>query len=332
MLKVLKVVLKIVLVPVVAVLAVWCGLALWYQFPGSEILRNILIAGIALTGLATMVALFTAKAKRFLTLFAVAFAAVALWWNTIEAPSEGNWAPDVSRQVTGEFDGDLVTLTNVREFGWRTKEDFDAHWTTRTFDLSKLETLDVFMSYWSNQYIAHILVSFGFSDGEHVVWSVEVRRRTDSGYSPVADFFKEHTLVTVASVEQDIAGLRTNIREEDVQLYRTNIPPSAARGLFEQYVSYSNELAEEAKWYNSIFTNCTTVIYFLLESAGIHNAFDWRILVNGYLPEYFYDRGIVQTGLPIDELRELGRIAPKAKEIGLTPAYYDAVRVGVPTP
>ena len=32
------------------------------------------------------------------------------------------------------------------------------------------------MSYWSRRTIAHMLVSFGFDDGEHVAFSVEIRR------------------------------------------------------------------------------------------------------------------------------------------------------------
>ncbi|WP_120501065.1 DUF4105 domain-containing protein [Roseovarius sp. EL26] len=332
MIKILKIVFKISLLITLLIMTVWGSMALWYRLPGYDQLRTGAAAVFALTGLVTILAQFSSKSTQALAGFGVAFCVLLFWWQSIDPPKNGGWAPDVARQVTGEISGDIVTLTNVREFEWRSPEDFTENWTTREFDLSKIDTLDVFMSYWDSPNIAHIIVSFGFSDGQYLSWSVEVRRKIDSGFSPIADFFKEHTLATVASVEQDVVGLRSNIRKEDVQLYRMNIPASPARALFEQYVSYSNHLSANAQWYNSVTTNCTTVIYQLLDAAGIKNKFDWRILINGFLPEYFYERGIVQTALPLAELRELGRIAPRANDTGLVQGFSTAIRIGVPTP
>jgi len=39
-------------------------------------------------------------------LASLALAATAIWWGTILPPAVADWAPDVTRQVTGLIDGD----------------------------------------------------------------------------------------------------------------------------------------------------------------------------------------------------------------------------------
>jgi Domain of unknown function (DUF4105) len=45
----------------------------------------------------------------------------------------------------------------------------------KTFDLAKLRSVDLFLSYWGSPYIAHTIMSFGFEGGDHVAFSIETR-------------------------------------------------------------------------------------------------------------------------------------------------------------
>ena len=322
----------IVLVLAIALAAAWATLALWYRLPVPDIARGLAACLFALLGVATAIALFSPWRLHALALFVIFFAAVLVWWNTIDPPEHADFAPDVARQVTGLREGDTLTLTNVRDFEWRSNTDFTERWTTRSYDLNKLETLDLFMSYWAGPEMAHVIMSFGFEGGDQLAWSVEVRRRNGGEFSPIADLFKANPLVIVAADERDVVGVRSNIRGEDVQLYRLNVPARDARALLLGYVADANALAETPRFYNSITTNCTTVIFKVMRAVGDVTPFDWRLIVNGYLPEYAYDRGALDSRLSVQELRARAHIATRALAAGLTPDFSQVIRDGMPSP
>ncbi len=311
---------------------VWGALALWYRLPASETTRMIVSGLFGLFGTSIVVAQFGKHRVGTLGVFTLVFAGLLAWWNTITPPEDGNWAPDVARQVTGEIVGDTLTLDNVREFEWRTNDDFTPIWTTRSYDLSKVSSVDMFMSYWAGPEIAHFILSFGFDDSEYLAWSVEVRREIGGGFSPIADFFKTNTLAIIATVEKDVVGVRSNIRGENVQIFRLRVPKDVARALLVEYVRDANNLAKRPTFYHSLTTNCTTVVLKMMKAVGRSLPLDWRLIANGYLPDYAYDQDALDTSMPLERLRELGTIRPRALAAGLGKAFSSAIRVGVPSP
>lgn len=322
----------ILLVLVLAGVTVWTAFALWYRLPAPQFIRGFVGGTFVVLGLATIIALFSRLRLAMLLAFASAFIGVLVWWSTIEPAAQADWAPGVARQVTGTLDGDMLTLTDVRSFAWRSETDFDEHWVTRTYDLGKLRTLDLFMSYWGGHAMAHVMMSFGFEDGRYLTWSVEVRRLRNGEFSPLADLFKHDPLVIVASDEPDVIGVRSNFRGEDVQLYRLRATPEKARQLLLEYVDDANRLAETPQFYNSLTKNCAITVVKLMRAVGNPVPFDWRLIVDGYLPEYAYARSALDTRLPLSELRARAHIARRAQEAGLTADFSRAIRIGVPSP
>lgn len=316
----------------IALASLWASLALWYRLPFGDVTRALFAAGFSLLGLAVILGQFRPRRLRALATFCLALATVLTWWVSLTPPSERNWAPDVARQVTGKVEGAILTLKDVRNFNWRSPEDFDIQWEQRSYDLDRLETVDLFMSYWSGKTIAHMIVSFGFAGGDHIAWSVEVRRQIGGGFSPVADMFKANTLAIVAADERDVVGTRTNARGEDVQLYRIKVSPEKARALLLQYVGAANRLAERPQWYNSLFTNCTTVVFQMIRTIVDGVPLDWRVMANGYLPEYSFEAGVLDRRHSLTELVAMGRITARAQALGLGPDFSVMIRKGVPSP
>ncbi|NRB19226.1 MAG: DUF4105 domain-containing protein [Rhodobacteraceae bacterium] len=330
--KILRISLTAALLLGLACLTVWATLALWYRLPFGLPLRLVMSGGFALLGLAVSAALFTPRRLRALATFCLALASVTFWWSTLTPPADANWAPDVARQVTGQINGDTLTLTDLRNFDWSTATQATDHWQTRSYDLSQLQGVDLFMSYWAGPDIAHMIVSFTFANAAPIAWSVEVRRQVGGGFSPLADLFKSNPLVIIAADERDVIGARSNIRGEDVQLYRINTTPAKARALLLHYVEAANALATRPQWYNSLTTNCTTVVMSMIRTLIGEVPLDWRLLANGHLPDYAYDRGVLASQLPLAELRAQSHIAGRATDFGLNPGFSAAIRSGVPSP
>ena len=210
---------------VILPLGLWSTFALWFRAPGPEWVRALAAAAFALIALTTIVGVFSARRGRSLGGFALAFGALLIWWSTIQPPMDRDWAPEVARQVTGVVNGDILTLTNQRDFDWITEKSASEKWVTQSYDLSKLRKLDIFLAYWAGPQMTHPMMSFEFEDGRHLAWSIEVRSKRGGEFSPIANLFKADPLVFLASDERDMVRLRSNIRGEDVQLYRLNTPP-----------------------------------------------------------------------------------------------------------
>jgi hypothetical protein len=314
----------------VCLLATWGAFALWFQVPGGWLLQSLGVGLWVAFSVAIVVALWRGRLAVGVMSFAIAFAALLVWWWQILPSNNRLWADDVAQMTTGVVDGDRVTLLNVRNFDWRSKTDFTQRWETRTYDLRRLTSLDMILSYWSMPAIAHVLISFGFDDGEHVVFSVEIRREKAESFSEIGGFFKEFELSVIACDERDVIRVRTNVRGEDDYLYRIRMPIADIRSLFLAYVSQANDVARKPRFYNTITANCTTIIYHMVKRIVGHLPLDYRLLLSGYLPGYVYKVGGLDERYSLAELRGLGRITERARQSDRRPTFSADIRAGIP--
>lgn len=319
-----------VAITLVALLAVWGVFALWYQLPRVSWVRGTGVAFWVLFACATVAVMLLEQVALGALAFAVAFLALIVWWRGVLPSNTRIWADDVARQTTGVVEAERVVLHNVRNFDWRTPTDYTQRWETRSYDLSRLSGVDLILSYWSMAAIAHVLVSFGFDDGEHVVFSVEIRREKTEQFSEIGGFFKEFELSIVACDERDVIRVRTNVRDEDDYLYRLRIPVDNMRSLFLAYVHEANQLARTPRFYNTLTVNCTTLVYHMMRRIVGHLPLDFRLLLSGYLAEYVHEVGGLDPRYSLEELRRLGRITERARRSDRQATFSADIRQGVP--
>ena len=323
--RVAHLVLKTLLAVAIGFFALWASFALWYQLPLADVGRAIVIALWLAFAMAVLILLFRRRLLIAAGLYALAVIGMLIWWPTIEPRLDRDWAPDVARTVTGTLDGNIATLANVRNFDWQTPEQATERWETRRYDLSKLSSLDIVLSYWGMDAIAHTLVSFGFSDGAHVVFSVEIRRERTESFSEIGGFFKQFELAFIAADEADIVKLRTNVRREDVYLYPIAVTAADRQALFLAYIGAANDLSEKPSFYNTITANCTTVVFDLARMIEPSVPTDWRIILSGYLPEYFAEHGVLAWPKPYGDLRARAAISARGQAAPERP-YSEVIR------
>ncbi|GAW33416.1 hypothetical protein RA2_00452 [Roseovarius sp. A-2] len=293
-------------------LVVWIGLSLHFQV--SSPLVYLLYLAIALWCLVAARMLLGGQWGRVLGLTVLALAGWALWWSGIEPRQDRDWMAEVSRGVTSEPTADgLVRLRNIRNFRWSSPSVAVEDWYDLEVDPHQIRSVDMIMSIWNSPEIAHTLVSFGFADGRHIVFSGEIRKENGEDFSALGGFFKRYELVLIAADERDIVHLRTDARGEAVSLYPVAMSEAQRMAFFFAFLDYANALAQEPRWYHTIWTNCTTMPYRLVRQVSEGLVFDPRIVLSGRLPGYLYDLRVLPGAgtVPLAVLKERAQVPPR---------------------
>src|SRR5208283_268665 len=92
----------------------------------------------------------------------VGFFIVLGWWLNLAPSNEGNWQENVARTAWIEFNGDRLTIHDLRNCDYRTEDDYSNCWSDRTVYLSQLRYADFFFTNWGPKWIGHPIVSFQF--------------------------------------------------------------------------------------------------------------------------------------------------------------------------
>jgi hypothetical protein len=234
-----------------------------------------------------------------------------IWWLSLRPRGDREWAAGMDVMPQAEVCGDTLTVSNFRIFDYTKDGRPIPHYTKQEYELTKLSSIDYFLSHWSGPIMAHTLVSFGFSDGRFLCVSVEARRQAWQKYSPLWGLFRNYELMFVFGDERDIVRLRTNVRREQVYMYRLRMPPDHLRRLLLDYVTRLKRLAAQPEWYNSITSNCTTNLFYQR-----HAKVPWwltpRILLNGLSAKAMYQLGYLSTRESFADLQSRCAIRDRA--------------------
>lgn len=311
-----------------AALVAWATLAIYYSDLSSAGLR---------LGLAVAFAAFAAWAlwlsrQRLPSVIAIVlFLGVVAWWFTIHPSHDRHWRPEVAVMPRALIDGDRVRLTGVRNFDYRTRNDFTVRYEERELQLSHLTGLDFYVSYFMPGPVGHTFLSFIFDNAPPLSISIETRPEVGESFAPVASLFKQFELIYVVGDERDLVGVRTNQRHEAVYLYHLNTSSDDARRLLLVYLTRINELADRPEFYHLLTNSCTINIVRYANAAGRVGRLDVRHLLNGLVDSYLYYSGRIDTTLPFEELRRRSLINEAAQAADSAPDFSQRIRASLPT-
>ncbi|HEX7229800.1 MAG TPA: DUF4105 domain-containing protein [Candidatus Binatia bacterium] len=262
------------------------------------------------------------------------FAILVILFRRIPASNDRDWQPEVAFTPNAEINGDIVTIHGVRNFEYRSKTDFTPRWEDRTYNIGKLDSADLIAVYWAGKPIAHMMVSFGFGGKDYLAVSIEIRKGKGGSYSTLAGFFRNYELYYVVADERDVIRVRTTYREpqEDVYIYRISGPRENFRRVFLDYLKTINELRDCPAFYNTLTTNCTTRILLHSRMNPESPPLSWKILLSGYVPDYLYELGRLDTSLPFSQLEKLSCVNERAHAADNDPAFSQRIREGLPVP
>jgi Domain of unknown function (DUF4105) len=224
--------------------------------------------------------------------------------------TDRDWAPELARAAGADFDWPYVHVHNVRNSTYRSETDFDVRFEERTYDLTKLDSVDyILVPLTGLPKVAHTFVSFGFQGRDYMAISIEVRRLRGQPFRPLYNFLDENEIIYIAGDEKDLIRLRTNFRKDDVYVYRARLTPRQCQTLFVDMLQRANQLSTKPEFYNTLTNNCeTNLIAHLNHVLPQRIPYNVEVMFPGLSDRLLFDRKLIQSVGTFDETRSMARI------------------------
>lgn len=215
------------------------------------------------------------------------------------------WRADLMVLPHVEFEGETITIRNVRNCRYRSESDYDVRHYDMRFRLTDVRTIDfIIVPFKETALLAHTMLSFGLADGRHFVVSVEARLEQDQDYSAVAAAGRRFPLTYVVADERDVILLRTLVRDVQVYLYPGRAQPQQIQDLLVDMLARVNQLHRQPEYYDSLTNNCTTnLVDHVNKLRPGRIPRDWRVLLPGHSDRLAYELGLLEIQGPFEYAR-----------------------------
>jgi hypothetical protein len=260
------------------------------------------------------------------TILAVALLTAAVF---VRPSNRRRWSAGQEILPNATFNGNRVTIHNVRNFSYGPDETPTPLYEDRTYDLDKIESAWFVLVPFSreNRGAAHTLMSFGFADSQYVGISVEARKELGENYGLLKGVLRRFEIMYVIADERDLIGLRANVRNNDVYVYPIRARPEKVRELFVQMLERANSLKEKPEFYNTFTNNCTTNILAHANTVSPkHIPYGREIFLPGYADELANRLGLLDTHLSVEAARKRYLVNERARKFANDPDFSTRIR------
>ena len=262
----------------------------------------------------------------------------------IRPSNDRNWADDQSRVAKVEITDGVVTISNFRNFHYRSETDFDPVFETKTFRLEDLDSVSLIVQKFTpSEGLAHVMLSFGirgeFLDDEapeprqsYFSLSIEVRREKGESYGPVKGVYRNYEVTHVIGDERDLIGVRAVHRPQDrVWLYALNPTKEQVQQLFLGFVDRIKHLESNPEFYHTFLNNCANGITrqtYELTPEPI-NWLDLRIVMPGFSDSFAFENGLIGDAQTqsFEQIKGNARIDARARQLGISEDFSTKIRL-----
>lgn len=318
---------RLLLYGTVGAVCLWCILALFFYPPLPRWLGALL--GVVFAAGMVVTKRRVKDPRCVLKFFGIAALSVVLAWLAIRPTHEQPWSAGHAIMPTAEFDGDQVTLHNIRWTVHTADSEPEVRYSDRTYELDDLESVWLGVQHFASwEGVAHTFVSFGFTDGRYLAVSIEARRCEGERYSALAGLFKQFGVIYVVGDEREIIGRRALAEEGPLYLYPIHADRQQMQAMLVSVLRRANRLAEEPEFYNTLTNNCTTnILDSFNQIAPIHiSPYSPRIVFPGYSGDVAYDQRLIDTDKPFHELKAAARIDEAARAAAEASDFSQKIR------
>lgn len=224
--------------------------------------------------------------------------------------TDRNWDPEFAKLPRVSLDGNMVTITNIRNWTFNETGVTGEEYFTETYDIDELEQVwFVVEPFILSDLVAHTYFTFDFNGHEPVSFSIEARREEDEEYSGVSGLFNQYELMYLWGTERDLLYRRAVYLDHDVYMYPLQLSAEQEQALFWMLAKETQGIAENPRFYNTITSNCTNELARIVNEMRPHTVpVHLSYLLTGLADQYLYRLGYIPSDQPFDQIRQQFKI------------------------
>lgn len=200
-----------------------------------------------------------------------------------------DWYPYLGRTAYVDVQGDTFTVAPITDWSYAPEGVTEERYIEGAYNVDELrEVWFMLEPQPGSQLAAHTLLLFEFEGDRLLGLTIEARREQSEQYSALRGVFNAFELAYVWGTARDLLVRRAVMLDHQTFVYPVAISDEQKRVLLTRLLARTDSLETNARYYNTIFSNCTNE---LAKAAG----FSWApaYILTGRSDEYLFARGII---------------------------------------